>query len=103
MNSNDMTLTNGLRLSITLSALIFGGPCNPRKPWMIQPPLVSDAHKRVRYLARLRYRDAETGARKEKSRTAPSISVARRCLKELEEEFEMGGQKRSRGSSLLES
>ena len=49
-------------------------------------------HKKVEYLARLMYRDAETGARKEKSKTAPSVSEAKRRLKELEEEFEIGGQ-----------
>ena len=49
-------------------------------------------HKKVEYLARLMYRDAETGARKEKSKTAPSVSEAKRCLRELEEEFEIGGQ-----------
>lgn len=50
-------------------------------------------HKKVEYLARLRYRDAETGARKEKSKSAPSISEAKRRLRELEEEFELGGQR----------
>ena len=49
-------------------------------------------HQKVEYLARLMYRDEETGARKEKSRSAPSISEAKRCLKDLEDEFESGGQ-----------
>ncbi len=49
-------------------------------------------HRKVEYLARLMYRDEETGARKEKSRSAPSISEAKRCLKDLEDEFESGGQ-----------
>jgi integrase len=49
-------------------------------------------HQKVEYLARLMYRDEETGARKEKSRSAPSISEAKRCLKDLEDEFETGGQ-----------
>jgi predicted transcriptional regulator len=49
-------------------------------------------YQKVEYLARLIYRDKETGARKEKSKSAPSISEARRCLKELEEQFEHGGQ-----------
>src|SRR5216683_1229273 len=49
-------------------------------------------HQKVEYLARLMYRDEETGARKEKSKSAPSISEAKRCLKDLEEEFEHGGQ-----------
>jgi len=49
-------------------------------------------HNKVEYLARLRYYDAETGARKEKSKTAPTISEAKRRLRELEEEFELGGQ-----------
>jgi hypothetical protein len=55
--------------------------------WFIQ-----QRHKKVECLARLMYRDAETGARKEKSKTAPSVSEAKRRLKELEEEFEIGGQ-----------
>ncbi len=49
-------------------------------------------HQKVEYLARLMYRDKETGARKEKSKSAPTISEAKRRLKELEEEFEIGGQ-----------
>ena len=49
-------------------------------------------HQKVEYLARLMYHDEETGARKEKSRSAPSISEAKRCLKDLEDEFESGGQ-----------
>ena len=46
----------------------------------------------MEYLARLRYYDAESGARKEKSRSAPTISEAKRCVREMEEEFELGGQ-----------
>jgi integrase len=49
-------------------------------------------HNKVEYLARLRYYDAESGARKEKSKSAPTISEAKRRLRELEEEFEIGGQ-----------
>ena len=49
-------------------------------------------HQKVEYLARLMYRDEETGARKEKSRSATSISEAKRSLKDLEDEFESGGQ-----------
>jgi len=49
-------------------------------------------HQKVEYLARLMYHDEETGARKEKSRSAPSISEAKRSLKDLEDEFESGGQ-----------
>src|SRR5713226_9193155 len=49
-------------------------------------------HQKVEYLARLMYRDEETGARKEKSKSALTISEAKRCLRELEEEFEIGGQ-----------
>jgi integrase len=49
-------------------------------------------HHKVEYLARLRYYDAETGARKEKSRSAPTISEAKRCMRDLEDEFENGGQ-----------
>jgi integrase len=50
-------------------------------------------HQKVEYLARLMYRDNETGARKEKSKTAPSMSEAKRCLKDLENEFQIGGQR----------
>jgi len=50
-------------------------------------------HQKVEYLARLMYRDRETGVRKEKSRTAHSLSEAKRCLKDLEDEFEAGGQR----------
>ena len=50
-------------------------------------------HQKVEYLARLMYRDNETGARKEKSKTAPSMSEAKRCLKDLEDEFQIGGQR----------
>lgn len=49
-------------------------------------------YNKVEYLARLMYRDAKTGVRKEKSKSAPSVSEAKRLLKELEEEFEIGGQ-----------
>jgi len=50
-------------------------------------------HQKVEYLARLMYCDEETGARKEKSKSAPSTSEAKRCLKELEDDFERGGQR----------
>lgn len=50
-------------------------------------------HQKVEYLARLMYRDSETGARKEKSKSALTVSEAKRCLKDLEEEFERGGQR----------
>ena len=49
-------------------------------------------HHKVEYLARLRYYDAETGARKEKSKSAPTISEAKRFLRDMEDEFESGGQ-----------
>lgn len=49
-------------------------------------------HRKVEYLARLVYRDKETGARREKSKSAPSISEAKRCLKDLVDDFERGGQ-----------
>ena len=49
-------------------------------------------HNKVEYLARLRYYDAESGARKEKSRSAPTISEAERLLRDMEDEFESGGQ-----------
>jgi len=49
-------------------------------------------HNKVEYLARLRYYDAESGARKEKSRSAPTISEAKRLLRDMEDEFESGGQ-----------
>jgi len=49
-------------------------------------------HNKVEYLARLRYYDAESGARKEKSRSAPIISEAKRLLRDMEDEFESGGQ-----------
>lgn len=41
----------------------------------------------VEWIARLIYEDAETGRRKELSRSAPSPKEARRQLKELEEDF----------------
>src|SRR5262245_36651658 len=50
-------------------------------------------HGKVEFLARLRYRDGETGTRKEKSKSAPSMSEAKRCLRDLEDEFETGGQR----------
>jgi hypothetical protein len=49
-------------------------------------------HNKVEYLAHLRYYDVETGARKEKSKSAPTISEAKRRVRELEDEFEIGGQ-----------
>jgi len=48
-------------------------------------------HQKVEYLARLMYRDEETGAREEQSKSAPTISEAKQRLRELEEEFELGG------------
>ena len=49
-------------------------------------------HKKLEYLARLRYCDGETGVRKEKSKTAPTFSEAKRLLRDMEDEFESGGQ-----------
>jgi hypothetical protein len=49
------------------------------------------ATQQVEYLARLRYNDEETGVRKEKSSSAPTISEAKRLLRDLEDEFELGG------------
>ncbi len=48
--------------------------------------------KKLEYLARLVYRDATTGKRKERSKSASSLSEAKRILKELEDEFRAGGQ-----------
>ena len=49
-------------------------------------------HNKVEYLARLRYYDGETGVRKEKSKSALTISEAKRLLRDMEDEFESGGQ-----------
>lgn len=48
--------------------------------------------KTVEYIARLMYKDAATGRRKEKSKSGSSPSEARRILKDLENEFASGGQ-----------
>ncbi len=48
--------------------------------------------KKLEYLARLVYKDATTGNRKERSRSASSSAEAKRILKELENEFLAGGQ-----------
>lgn len=48
--------------------------------------------KKTAYLARLMYRDRKSGQRKEKSKSAGSRSEAKRLLRELEDEFTMGGQ-----------
>lgn len=49
-------------------------------------------HNKVEYIARLRYNDEENGARKEKSRSSPTVSEAKRLLRDIEDEFESGGQ-----------
>lgn len=48
--------------------------------------------KKLEYLARLVYRDSTTGIRKERSKSASSLSEAKRMLTELEDEFRAGGQ-----------
>jgi hypothetical protein len=48
--------------------------------------------KRLYYVARLIYADARTGLRKEKSKTVPSSSEAKRAERDLVDEFMAGGQ-----------
>jgi integrase len=49
-------------------------------------------HNKVEYLARLRYYDEKSRIRKEKSKSALTISEAKRLLRDMEDEFESGGQ-----------